>query len=296
MKIIVVIVIIILLYRFFLKDDNENQFNENNYSSNHTQRENNRTHSTTENDYISYLNQREAQRTNSASVSEPHVETNNANSNCNGVNTASNSYRPTASKQNNSNIIFRTTEFTTKKTNNKHNSNELDLKGLHDAFTGAPLDESLGLNQCETCKVYYHTESFKILQKENSSKCVACQTAKIIEVVINRKSTGKDYTPAIANLSNYKKHVGQVVTFEGKICLVRRSSSSNGMALMFEHKSWCSGFKLVFLGKYAREFGGVEYLISLIRKTVKVRGLIVKHDIFGYQIVISEKSMILGVS
>ena len=368
MEIIVVIVIIILFSRFSLKDDNENQFNENNYSNNQTQRENDRTNPTTENDYISYLNQRADQRvdsdiasyyrnnanqnsnqrtnsttgndyisylnkradqrinsdiasyyrnnanqnsnprtnsdttnnyssnqnqretqiTNSAFVNEPHAETNNANSNCNGVNTASKTYRPTARKQNNSNIIFKNIESPAdKQISNKHSSAEIDLKGLHDAFTGAPLDKSLGLHQCQTCKAYYHTASVHILDDENNSKCVACQATTIIKVVVNKKSTGKDYIPSTANSKNNKN--GKVVTFKGFVRKLKRISADYSAVFMGDSE-------LVLLWKNSiKRDNEMRYITSIIGKTVIVRGLL-EYGEFGYQIIISEKSMILGFS
>jgi hypothetical protein len=267
MKLFFFIVIVVFFIKWF-KRCNKN--NEGSYRSNRTQRNNQRIN-----------------------LESGNTGRNNTDGNFNGANPTSKTYRPTARKGNNSKIIFKPKK---KPNKNKGSRNDPDLKGLHDAFTGAPLDESLGLNQCETCKVYYHTESFKILQKENSSKCVACQTAKIIEVVINIKSTGKDYTPAIANLHNYKDYEGKVVTFEGYVYTVRDSSENKSLDVLFTNKLCYEGFRLVFLGNAIHEIGGYEYIKSFKGKTIKVRGLIVKHIIFGYRIMISEKSMILGVS
>ncbi len=51
---------------------------------------------------------------------------------------------------------------------------EADISGLHDAFTGAPLNRRLGLAQCSNCLVYYHAESVDIIRSENGGRCVAC--------------------------------------------------------------------------------------------------------------------------
>lgn len=169
------------------------------------------------------------------------------------------------------------------------------LTGLHDAFTGAPLNSALGLHQCQSCKVYYHSESLQVLVEVNNSKCVSCQSIKIVSVVVGAgAASGKDYAPSVVTLSNYQDHVGSVVTFEGRVFKVRESSRGNDFAVMFEQKTWVSGFKLVFFRGAVRKVGGSSYINSLEGKIVQVRGLIIKHPKFGYEIIVSEKSMILS--
>lgn len=172
----------------------------------------------------------------------------------------------------------------------------IDLTGLHDAFTGAPLNSALGLHQCQSCKVYYHFESLQVLLEVNDSKCVSCQSVNIISVVIGAGATsGKDYAPTVVTLSNYMKHVGSVVTFEGHVHKVNESRRGNDFAVMFEQKSWVNGFKLVFFRGAVKKVGGNSYVHSLQGKTIRVRGLIIKHPQFGYEIIVAEKSMILSV-
>lgn len=172
----------------------------------------------------------------------------------------------------------------------------IDLTGLHDAFTGAPLNSALGLHQCQSCKVYYHSESLQVLLEVNDSKCVSCQSVNIISVVIGVGATsGKDYAPAVVTLSNYMQYVGSVVTFEGQVHKVNESRRGNDFAVMFERKSWASGFKLVFFRGAVRKVGGNNYVHSLQGKTIRVRGLIINHPKFGYEIIVAEKSMILSV-
>lgn len=172
----------------------------------------------------------------------------------------------------------------------------IDLSGLHDAFTGAPLNTALGLHQCQSCKVYYHTESLQVLVEVNDSKCVSCQSVNIISVVVGAgAANGKDYAPTVVTLSNYMEHVGSVVTFEGQVYKVNESRRGSDFAVMFEGKSWVSGFKLVFFRGAVRKVGGNNYVHSLQGKTIRVRGLIIKHPKFGYEIIVSEKSMILSV-
>lgn len=188
---------------------------------------------------------------------------------------------------------------TTQQSTSGGSSNRLDplaLSGLHDAFTGAPLNENLGLHQCQNCNVFYHAESITVLREANAGQCVACQSTKILVVNIGKgKKAGRDYTPDVITLSNYMDHIGSVVTFEARVVEVRESRRGNDFAVMFERKSWSNGFKLVFFRDAVRKVGGKPYITSLSEKAVRVRGLVVKHPKFGYQIIVSEKSMILSV-
>jgi hypothetical protein len=201
-------------------------------------------------------------------------------------------FRPSSRSANKKSISFTTTS-----TNSAGSAPAVaDLEGLHDAFTGAPLSKTLGLHQCQNCKVYYHTESLHILREANASQCVACQSTNIIAVVTGSRSTGgKDYTPNVITLANYKDHVGSVVTFQGEVCRVNTSRRGTDFAVMFENKSWVKGFKLVFFPSAVSKVGGEAYINSLAGKKVTVRGLVVNHPTFGYEIIVSEKSMLLDV-
>lgn len=204
-------------------------------------------------------------------------------------------YRPTSRKPANKGIVFNTAPSDSSSTTTL--TQTLDLSGLNDAFTGAALDKKLGLYQCQSCKVYYHSESFEILRAENSSKCVACTSTNIIDILgSTNNKRGKNYTPDVVTLENYKQHVGSVVTFEGYVCKVNESRRGNDFAVMFENESWTEGFKLVFFRGAAVRIGGASYIKSLSNKKIKVRGLLIKHPKFGYEIIISQKSMILSVS
>ena len=108
-------------------------------------------------------------------------------------------------------------------------------------------------------------------------------------------SGGRDFAPDVVTLSNYRDYVGSVVTFEGYVYGVNESRRGNDFAVMFENKSWVRGFKLVFFRGAVQKVGGSRYIKSLQGKTVRVRGLLIQHERFGYEIIISEKSMILSV-
>jgi len=204
-------------------------------------------------------------------------------------------FRPSPRSQSSKKISFSTTSSANSESGTRAPAT-VELEGLHDAFTGAPLDKALGLHQCQSCKVYYHTESLQVLREANSSQCVSCQSTDIIAVVAGGRATGgKNYTPNVVTLQSYKQHEGRVVTFEGCVHKVNESRRGNDFAVMFEDKSWVRGFKLVFFRGAVRKVGGKPYISSLQGKTVRVRGLVVKHPKFGYEIIVSEKSMLLSV-
>jgi hypothetical protein len=171
-----------------------------------------------------------------------------------------------------------------------------DLKGLHDAFTGEALNEKRGLYQCGACKVFYHTESFDLIRAENGSRCVACQAAAIHPVGAQARPTdGRDYTPSLVTLGNFRSHFGQVVTFEGRVVEVRTSRRGSDFAVMFERKKWAEGFKLVFFRGSIRNSGGPQFILGMKGRTIRVRGLLINHNRWGPEIIINDRSMILSV-
>lgn len=175
-----------------------------------------------------------------------------------------------------------------------HNIKILDLSGINDAFTGAPLNPLLGLYQCSVCKVFYHKESYDLLVEVNSSRCVSCSNASIrsLSETEARQSERRNYHPSVVTLENVRQCVGRVITFEGYVHDVMVSRRGSDYAVMFENTTWVKGFKLVFFRTAARRIGSA-YIRGLKRRTITVRGLVIKHPRFGYEIIISEKSMIL---
>ena len=171
------------------------------------------------------------------------------------------------------------------------------LEGLHDAFTGAVLDPARGLHQCSNCKVYYHAESVAVLTEANAGRCVACGISSVVALTEAQAATskGRDYSPDVVTLANYHHHFDRVVTFDGLVRSVRSSRRGGDYAVMFEDKSWAQGLKLVFFRGAVRKVGGPRFVEGLQGHHVRVRGLLIRHDRFGPEIVISEAGMILEV-
>ena len=174
-----------------------------------------------------------------------------------------------------------------------------NLDGINDAFTGVPIDQSGVVHAC-SCGVFYQGASFELLQSENSSNCIACGKSNISLYSRTRQADpGKvgprNYNPNSVTLRDYHKFINQVVTFEGLVHTVNVSKRGSDYAVMFENKSWAKGFKLVFFKGAVRKVGGPNFVKSLKGKHIKVRGLVIKHATFGYEIIINDRAMILEI-
>jgi hypothetical protein len=172
---------------------------------------------------------------------------------------------------------------------------ELEIKDLVDALTGAPLQLSLGLYQCKRCKVFYQPHSVEVIRSENGGRCVACQQAEIVNVTGRSEQRGRNADVSVITLENYRQFEGHIITFEGLVQTVLISRRGIDYAVMFENRSWTRGFKMVFFRGDVEQFGGPKYLFNLIGHRVLVRGLLVCHEKYGYQIIVSDRAMILGV-
>ena len=170
------------------------------------------------------------------------------------------------------------------------------FEGIVDAFTGLSINFDSAIYTCK-CGAAYQQESYNVLVSENDANCVACKKPNISlykETLETFTEPPRNYDPSVVSLSNYKSFVNSVVTFEGKVERVQQSRRGLDYAVMFENKSWVEGFKLVFFKGSVRKVGGYRYINSLLGKTIKVRGLLIKHERFGYEIIINDKSMILS--
>lgn len=172
-----------------------------------------------------------------------------------------------------------------------------------DFVTGATLRTSASTYRCNDCFAFYSTESFDLLRSENGGRCASCRS-------VNLRSLGGQQAhdfrrtarppaqatgPGTATLTNFREFEGQVVTFTGRVVKVLESRRGGDFAVMFEDKSWRQGFKLVFFKDALRALGGVTYARGLRGASITVRGLIVNHRQFGYEIIINDRGMVLKV-
>jgi hypothetical protein len=99
----------------------------------------------------------------------------------------------------------------------------------------------------------------------------------------------------VVTLQNYRQHVGRVITFQGYVPRVNRSRNGRSYAVMFENASWNHGLKMVVFRGTVAAVGGRDFLTGLRGRTIRVRGLLSHHQIFGYQIIVSNRSMIVEI-
>jgi hypothetical protein len=170
-----------------------------------------------------------------------------------------------------------------------------DIKDLVDALTGAPLQSELGLYQCKRCKVFYQAQSYQVIQSENGGRCVSCLNTGIERVAARQERRGRNAEVGVITLDDYRQYVGRVITFEGEVRRVLPSRRGTDYAVMFEDRSWSNGFKMVvFQGDLSR-IGGPVFVAGLAGRRVRVRGLMARHETYGYEIIVSDPAMILSV-
>lgn len=172
-----------------------------------------------------------------------------------------------------------------------------------DFVTGATLRTSPSTYQCSSCLAFYSTESFDLLRIENNGRCASCRSATLRQLGSSERQrppptaspSERATGPKVATLSNYRDLEGQVVTFSGRVIKILESQRGGDFAVMFEDKSWKRGFKLVFFQNAHEALGGSAYVKGLRGATIEVRGLIINHPKFGYEIIVNNRTMILGV-
>lgn len=173
---------------------------------------------------------------------------------------------------------------------------EVDFKDIQDAFTGALLDTTKDIYKCAQCKVYYQMLSIQVLREENEGRCVSCRSKEIRLVKsFSAVTRGINFVPTVVTLSNFKNYIGQTITFEGYVPRVNVSRDGRSYAVMFENTAWNNGLKMTVFKGTVRAAGGSKFLKSLQGRNIRLRGLLTSHPTFGYQIVVSEKEMILEV-
>ena len=187
--------------------------------------------------------------------------------------------------------------FTEPRTDTLWNPHEADLTDVRDAITGQTLRPALGLHRCTHCQVFYQTSSVEWLRRENGGRCISCGNASVRPIgdaPASEHDQANDQQD-VTTLENYRSRVGQVVVFEGRCIRVLPSRTGAAYAVMFEDHPWTQGFKLVIRTGFVASVGGNEFIRSLAGRTVRARGLITHSPVFGYEITVTTRSMILGV-
>jgi hypothetical protein len=61
-----------------------------------------------------------------------------------------------------------------------------ELEGLRDAYSGAPIDATRPLLRCVNCSAMYHTDSARVLDRDNAGRCTGCGGRDFRAVVVQR--------------------------------------------------------------------------------------------------------------
>lgn len=174
-----------------------------------------------------------------------------------------------------------------------------------DFLTGASLQTSASTYQCGECLAYYSPESYALLRTENGGRCASCRAQDLRTLGLPKSGNAgrlgtvpqaaRAIGPGVATLANYRNFEGQVVTFTGRVVAVRESRRGGDFAVMFEDKRWNSAFKLMMFKSALNYLGGSTYAQQLEGATITVRGLLVNHPKFGYQMILNDRRMVLRV-
>ena len=171
------------------------------------------------------------------------------------------------------------------------------LTDVGDGVTGRPVRPTRGLHRCAQCHVSYETSSVEFIRRENDGCCVGCGSTSVVPLAgspADEPPTREDQEE-ITTLANYRSRVGEVVVFEGRCVRVLPSRRGTAYAVMFEEGGWTDGFKLVIRTGFVSEVGGAHFIQSLAGRNIRVRGLIARSPVFGYEISVTTRSMILAV-
>jgi hypothetical protein len=171
-----------------------------------------------------------------------------------------------------------------------------DLADLVDAVTGAPIRAEPGLRQCQRCKVLFQEESYRFLIAQNRGQCASCGDTRLTIYGGAKVQERRNAAASLVPLSKVRDMVRQTVLFEGRVVKVLTSRRGTDHAVMFEDTTWSKGFKMVAFQGNVDAIGGAAFLRGLTGRTVRVRGLVTYNRRFGYSIVVTQRSMILGIS
>ncbi|GAA0918112.1 hypothetical protein GCM10009552_37720 [Rothia nasimurium] len=136
-----------------------------------------------------------------------------------------------------------------------------------------------------------------VLREANASKCMVCGSSQLRRYGGGESNaSARNHIPDAITLSNYRDHIGQVVTFTGFVHEVKQSRRGTDYAVMFEAKSWTKGLKMVAFRGGVAKIGGAQKLKAYAGKTITVRGLLINDRTFGPEIIVDDPAMILSVS
>lgn len=185
------------------------------------------------------------------------------------------------------------------------------LVGMEDAFEHTPLLAGERIAYCTLDKVGYHLSTWRFLQDQNNGCCCVCGKRNTIEIILlpgkvaPAEAEKVKAPPApllrpgekVVRIEEVEQYVNRAVTIEGLVYEVYRTKSTGTYFVRFEPRNFLDppfkGFKLVIWPDYqpAFDLAGVD-IRSFANCTIRVRGVIQKHETWGMELIVHSPHMI----
>lgn len=172
------------------------------------------------------------------------------------------------------------------------------IDGVLDPVTGTEFRRDDEITQCSNCGLLYHSDSRQFILEQNSGRCVGCSQSGTLHTVraVEAVSVRTTYRADIVTLDNYQDFLGKIVYFEGRVVEVHESAKGTYF-VKFVRGPIPQVFKLVIFSKYVERFSqGGRTIKRYHGRTIRVRGLIQRHEVWGWEILVSKEEAISSVS
>jgi hypothetical protein len=182
-----------------------------------------------------------------------------------------------------------------------------EASGLTDFLTGAALDPAEGVVRCADCLALYHPDCAALLAERNGGACASCGGTALVRLDDEalRRFRPRDGAPVRAGgqlvvdlvpTDSYEPLLGRVVTVSGRIVGTLPTRRSDEQALLFQDRMLGTECRLSLVGAAASGLRGKAFANGLIGSQVRLRGLLLRHDAQGYQLLVPDPAMVLEAS
>ena len=172
-----------------------------------------------------------------------------------------------------------------------------------DFVTGAALDPDQGIVRCNECRALYHPDSAALLDVHNGGCCASCgsQALQRLDDAELRRFRGSTAWPrrdraVVAEVGPgdaYERLVGRMVTVSGTAGPALPTRRTGEFSLLFRDRVLGTECRLTFVGAAVRGLRGRAFVHGLIGSKVKVRALLLRHEVHGFQLLITDPAMVL---
>lgn len=179
-----------------------------------------------------------------------------------------------------------------------------DGSGLTDFLTGAALAPADGIVRCADCQALYHPDSAALLDERNGGACASCGSFALVRLddeALRRFRRGAApsragaLVPDLVPIDGYEPMVGRVVTVTGRVLGRLPSRRAGEQALLFMDSTLGVECRLSFVGAAAAGLRGKAFVHGLIGSRLRLRGLLLRHDAQGFQLLVPDPAMVLEV-